>query len=205
MTNDKKTRSQLKRDAIIQAAKAAFKEFGVQGTSMDKLAEMAQVSKRTVYNHFATKEALVMHLVSDMWQQAMQQGTIEYNTIASLKEQLYQLVKAEINIITTPEYIDLSRVVVGHLFYSPEELQKEIEKLSCQESSVQLWVNAAIKDNKLTIKDSEFAVSQLHSLIKGSCFWPQLLKVQSSLSTDEKEFIAQETTEIFLKRYQIVI
>jgi len=58
MTEKGKTRSELKREAIIEAARRAFEEFGVQGTSMDKLAEMAGVSKRTVYNHFASKEEL---------------------------------------------------------------------------------------------------------------------------------------------------
>ncbi len=44
-----KTRSELKHEAILDAAKRAFLAFGVQGTSMDKLAEMADVSKRTVW------------------------------------------------------------------------------------------------------------------------------------------------------------
>ena len=56
MTSATRTRSDVKRDAIIQAAKQAFQEFGVNGTSMDKLAELANVSKRTVYNHFSAKE-----------------------------------------------------------------------------------------------------------------------------------------------------
>ena len=63
MTGNTRTRSDAKREAIIQAATQAFQEYGVNGTSMDKLAELANVSKRTVYNHFATKEDLVMHLV----------------------------------------------------------------------------------------------------------------------------------------------
>ncbi|MFA0698755.1 TetR/AcrR family transcriptional regulator, partial [Vibrio sp. 10N.222.49.C9] len=48
----KKTRSELKREAILTAAKQSFLEFGVKNTSMDKLASLANVSKRTVYNHF---------------------------------------------------------------------------------------------------------------------------------------------------------
>jgi TetR/AcrR family transcriptional regulator of autoinduction and epiphytic fitness len=63
-----KNRSELKREAIIEAARSVFKEFGVKATSMDKLAEIAQVSKRTVYNHFSAKEELVMYLVTDLWQ-----------------------------------------------------------------------------------------------------------------------------------------
>jgi len=44
MIGNTRTRSDIKREAIIQAATQAFQEFGVNGTSMDKLAELANVS-----------------------------------------------------------------------------------------------------------------------------------------------------------------
>ena len=80
MTNNTRTRSDLKREAIIQAATQAFQEFGVNGTSMDKLAELANVSKRTVYNHFATKDELVMYLVTQQWQSAILNVTATYDS-----------------------------------------------------------------------------------------------------------------------------
>ena len=39
MNEKPKTRSEQKREAIIEAAKRGFREHGVQGTSMDALAE----------------------------------------------------------------------------------------------------------------------------------------------------------------------
>jgi|TARA_B100000676_G_C17445018_1_gene516105 TetR/AcrR family transcriptional regulator of autoinduction and epiphytic fitness len=77
MAGNTRTLSDLKREAIIQAATQAFQEFGVKGASMDKLAELANVSKRTVYNHFSTKEDLVMHLVTEQWQSAIMNITAE--------------------------------------------------------------------------------------------------------------------------------
>ena len=47
-----------KRDAIVQAAIGEFREHGFNGTSMDRVAAAADVSKRTVYNHFPSKEEL---------------------------------------------------------------------------------------------------------------------------------------------------
>ena len=47
-----------KREAIIQAAIEAFRADGFEATSMDKIAAKAEVSKRTVYNHFPSKEEL---------------------------------------------------------------------------------------------------------------------------------------------------
>jgi len=202
MPAEKKSRSQLKRAAIIEAASKAFKTFGVQATSMDKLAEMAQVSKRTVYNHFATKEDLVLHLVSDMWQNAMTQSRISYNPDIPLEKQLAALIKIEIDLNSSQDYLDLCRVVIGHLFYHPEALQKEIERLCNHEASPKRWIAAAVADKRLTITDIEFAFNQLDSLVTGRCFWPQLLKLEPMLDKQQQQQLIDETVAMFLCRYQ---
>ena len=202
MTDTKISRSEQKRQAILTAAKIAFKENGVQATSMDKLAEMAQVSKRTVYNHFDTKEALVMHLVTDLWQKAMTTEQACFDNSKPLNEQLSQLVQQEIELLCSNEYIDLSRVAFGHLFYNPEALQAEVTKISKQESAIQQWIVAANNAGKLEINDVEFATAQLHHLIKGSCFWPQLLQIAPPLTAPEMTKICDEAIKMFLARYQ---
>ncbi len=198
----KKTRSELKRGAIIEAAKSAFQEFGVQGTSMDKLAELAQVSKRTVYNHFATKEELVVYLVSDLWMKSLVQIDLEYLKDTPLQLQLSELLRAEIDLICTSEYLELARVAFGHYFYHPETLEKQLAALNVQETALHRWLKAAVKDGGLRAMDTDLAVSQLHNLIKGSCFWPQLLKIKPILSADEKQTLADETAALFLSHYQ---
>ena len=198
------TRSQLKREAIIVAAKAAFKEHGVQATSMDKLAELAQVSKRTVYNHFATKEDLVMYLVTDLWQKTLTKIDVVYCSTQCLSTQLQQLISQEIDLISSQEYIDLSRVAIGHLFYHPEILQKEIAKISEHETALQRWLQDAVNDNALNISDVGFAYEQLHNMIKGSCFWPMIFQMKTELSNTDKTQIVEETIKTFLARYAAV-
>lgn len=204
MKTVKKSRSEIKREAIIAAAKKAFKEFGVQGTSMDKLAELAQVSKRTVYNHFETKETLLMYLVAELWQKAETQVDVTYQKNVALKPQLITLLNAEIAFIASEDHMDVTKVAIGHFFYNPEALQKEFEKISCQENAIIRWLNCAIKDNKLAIKDVDFASDQLHGLIKASCFWPQLFQMEDGISEEKRQFLAKETAEMFLARYQVL-
>ena len=202
MAEKKKTRSELKREAIIDAAKTAFQQFGVQGTSMDKLAEMAQVSKRTVYNHFATKQELVMYLLTDLWTRAMIQVEVPYQRDTPLEEQLTQLIDAEMALITSQEYIDLARMAFGHFFYHPEELKKEIEKISEQETIFHRWIRSASEDGRLNVEDLELATDQIHSLIKGCCFWPQILGVEPIPDTNRVKIITEQTIHMFLSRYQ---
>lgn len=202
MSQQSKTRSERKREAIIEAAKTAFKEYGVQATSMDKLAEIAQVSKRTVYNHFSSKEELVMYLVSDLWQKAVANVEFIYQANKSLESQLMTWVSYEINLLCSQEYVDLSRVAIGHLFYNVSALQKEMEKLAGQTTSLQTWLKEATNDKKLQVSDIEFASFQLHSLIEGCCFWPQLTGCKPLLTEKEKLYVAEETVTMFLARYQ---
>ncbi|HEX5664228.1 MAG TPA: helix-turn-helix domain-containing protein, partial [Xanthomonadaceae bacterium] len=55
-----------KRAAILEAAVAEFRESGYEATSMDRIAASAGVSKRTVYNHFPSKEVLFTRILEQM-------------------------------------------------------------------------------------------------------------------------------------------
>lgn len=55
-----------KRDAIVRAAVEEFRASGYEATSMDRIAEAAGVSKRTVYNHFPSKEALFSMILEEL-------------------------------------------------------------------------------------------------------------------------------------------
>ncbi|MFA0811558.1 TetR/AcrR family transcriptional regulator C-terminal domain-containing protein [Microbulbifer epialgicus] len=203
MSEKKPTRSELKRQAIIEAAKQAFQELGVQGTSMDELAARAQVSKRTVYNHFASKEALVMYLIGELWQQAIQSPDCNYNPDSDLHSQLRLLLEQEIKIICNPQYIELNRMAFDHFFHQPEALRKEVEKFKANETGVQCWIKSAVADGRLNQLDLEIASGQIHNLIKGSCFWPQLLQLSDPPTPAEQEALAERTAAMFLSRYQV--
>ena len=202
MNSEKQTRSQLKRAAIIEAARTTFKSLGVTATSMDKLAEVAGVSKRTVYNHFATKEALVMTLMTDLWEQALSQPSVVYSSHQPLAEQLQQLVRFDMDYIQSEEHIEVSRMVIGHLFYT-SEMQKEIKKIIKQETAILRWIKAATQDERLSVTDVDQAQAELQSLIKGQCFWPLIFQVEEPLNDEQKQQIAANITAMFLCRYKV--
>ncbi|CAX59098.1 MAG: HTH-type transcriptional regulator RutR [Erwinia billingiae] len=55
-----------KRTAILTAALALFSQFGVHGTSLDKVAEGADVSKTNLLYYFPSKEALYIAVLKDI-------------------------------------------------------------------------------------------------------------------------------------------
>jgi TetR/AcrR family transcriptional regulator of autoinduction and epiphytic fitness len=202
MNTEKQTRSQIKRAAIIDAARTTFKELGVAATSMDKLAEVAGVSKRTVYNHFATKEALVMTLMTDSCQQALSQAAVVYNSHQPLAEQLQQLVRFDMDYIQSEEHVEVSRMVIGHLFYTTE-MQQELQKIIKEETAILRWIKAATLDGRLTVTNVEQAQTEVQSLIKGQCFWPLIFRVEAPLNDQQKDEIAAKIAKMFLCRYQV--
>jgi len=56
--------SQKRRQNILLAAKKVFFEHGYQIASIDRIAEAAKTTKRTVYDHFGSKEALFSEVVA---------------------------------------------------------------------------------------------------------------------------------------------
>jgi TetR/AcrR family transcriptional regulator, regulator of autoinduction and epiphytic fitness len=201
--NTKLTRSEIKRQDIIDAACQAFQEFGVQATSMDKIAELAQVSKRTVYNHFATKQALVVYLLNEIRTRTLVDVDIDttYDPLGSVESKLLTLITAEINLYSCGHYIDLTRMAFGHFLYHPEELKRELDKVMAQETAFQRYLRSACEHKQLNIPDIKFATDQLQNLIKGSCFWPQFLKIEAPLTDEQKHHIATESAAMFLARY----
>ena len=47
------------RERIVRAAQQLFRDQGVNGTGMDQLCAVAEVSKRTLYQHFTGKDDLI--------------------------------------------------------------------------------------------------------------------------------------------------
>lgn len=203
MIQKEKTRSEIKHDAILGAAKRAFLEFGVQGTSMDKLAEMAEVSKRTVYNHFSNKEQLVLHMLSELWTRTMVDVDVSYVSNEPLRKQLLRLVEAEIELVSGEEFLGLSRAAAGYYMFQPDKLQDAMAEFPSDATALHRWLSDAMDDGRLRRAKVDVAFDQLHSLVKGACYYPQLLGFKSGMTAEEKKRLAEESVAMFLDHYEI--
>lgn len=59
-----RTRSVAAHDKVLRAALDLFAERGIEAASMDAIAQASGVSKATIYNHWADKEALLMEIMA---------------------------------------------------------------------------------------------------------------------------------------------
>ena len=198
--NTEKTRlTDRNRMAILAAGVSQFQENGFDGTSMDRIAETADVSKRTVYNHFPSKESLFLAIVEELGQRC---GEMEcpYSSTEPLENQLLEIAKGYAEKVTNEDFVKLSRVVISRLIQVPE-LGNSIRDKNEFQFAIVDWIKSAKKDGRLEVANVEQAATQFTTLIKAFAFWPQLLSNEPPPTKRELSRIAKGAVEMFLSHY----
>jgi TetR/AcrR family transcriptional regulator of autoinduction and epiphytic fitness len=192
-----------KREAIIQAAIAEFRAHGFEITSMDKIAATAGVSKRTVYNHFPSKEELFAEILNQLWARISAEQSVTYNRDQPLREQLRQMLQAKVQLMADENFLTLARVAIAATIHSPERAQNMIERMGEREEGLTVWIRAAQADGRLKPVDPEFAAHQIQGLLKTFGFWPQMSMGRAALDVDMQNTVAESALEMFLACYQL--
>lgn len=190
-----------KRVAIVGAAIEEFLAAGYDATSMDRIAARASVSKRTVYNHFASKEALFAAILHQLWDASQTDNALVYRADQPLRAQLLELLSNRLQLLNNDVFLSLARVAISAGLHSPERAREMVARMSEREEDVSVWVRAAAADGRLKTDDPPFAAHQLQALIKGFAFWPQVAMGQPRLSKREQKRIAESAADMFLARY----
>lgn len=195
------TLTERKRLDILMAAQDEFKEKGFLGASMDSLAKRAQVSKRTVYNHFPSKDILFHNIVKQLCDSFCQAITVEYQSDKPLDEQLKIAAQSEIALLASEHFCDLNRITLAEFIRSPDLATSTLEYLGQQKGGLETWLEDAVKDDRLNIEDTDYAAQQFLGLIKANAFWPQLLMNKAFPTKAQQKIIIEDTVFMFLARY----
>ncbi|NUS59875.1 MAG: TetR/AcrR family transcriptional regulator [Lysobacter sp.] len=190
-----------KREAILDAAVAEFRQAGYEATSMDRVAERAGVSKRTVYNHFESKEALFAQILEKLWDRSAEGRELVYNADRPLREQLIELVMQKLRALDDTNFLDLARVAIAAGIHSPERAREMVARMNQREESLTIWIRAAAADGRLKTNDPLFASTQMQGLVKSFAFWPQISMGQPPLSAEAQKKVAAGAVDMFLACY----
>lgn len=107
------------RAAVAEAARALFLGKGYAATTMEEIAARAGLTKRTLYNNYADKQALFTGIVTDVmaYAEAFARGLHEEFTVgitaANLQPTLDDLARRLALGIMRPEVIALRRLLIG--------------------------------------------------------------------------------------------
>ncbi|ABW27678.1 TetR/AcrR family transcriptional regulator [Acaryochloris marina] len=105
--------TERKRESIIEAAIEEFREQGFLGAKTTRIAKLAGVSSRTLYNHFETKEALFDVVSEIMLARSNVMSPVSYDPSHGLEEQLIDALEKYIGVITNGDAIGLQRIVIS--------------------------------------------------------------------------------------------
>lgn len=112
-----------KRDQILQGATEVFLNHGYAGTSMDRVAAAAGVSKQTIYSHFQDKEGLFAALIERVTIQRIQQELGAEELQGEPERLLRQLAHAFLERMGNPDYLNVLRIIIAESVRFPELAQ----------------------------------------------------------------------------------
>jgi AcrR family transcriptional regulator len=112
-----------KRAAVLEAAAKVFLRGGYLGASMDEIADLAGVSKQTVYTYFSNKEALFAAMASALSNEAndrVHNNVAEFGEDDDLEGYLVGYAVRQLEVVLTPRILQLRRLVIGEVGRFPE-------------------------------------------------------------------------------------
>jgi TetR/AcrR family transcriptional regulator of autoinduction and epiphytic fitness len=187
-----------KRLAILHAAAGQFRAHGFDASSMDKIALEAGVSKRTVYNHFPSKEALFGATLVAAFDSAAAEIDTPYVPGAPLRPQLVTLLERKLRVQGTADFIGLGRVAIAEAVHAPERAQPLINRITAREEGLTVWIRAAQADGALIAGDPLFASTLLQGQLKAIAFWPQVTMGAPPIDTAQQAHLVDIVVTMFL-------
>ncbi|TWT67417.1 HTH-type transcriptional regulator RutR [Allorhodopirellula solitaria] len=190
-----------KRASIVQAAVETFQRYGYFAASMNGIADAASVSKRTLYNHFDSKEALFDAIIEELEFRIEQLPACEFDESRDLAEQLAELAHSEIDFFTSEEVQAFSRAGLSRVLGEPDVGQQVDPRHLMWR--VTTWMNKAQASGCLLEADPEFAAMQFVGLLRAFAFWPSICHGEPTPSRRKRNLIVERTVEMFLSRYGV--
>lgn len=192
-----------KRSAILAAAAEQFRTHGYENASVDSIAALAEVSKRTVYNHFPSKETLFAETIMQMFESSAGMLELVYRPDRGLREQLEELMCQKMRSLADRDFLDLARVAIGEAIHAPERTLPILARLGELEEGVTRWIRAAQDDGRLKPGDPAFAATLLQGQVKTFAFWPQIAMGAAPLVQAEQDRVIDAAISMFLSYFAV--
>lgn len=196
---DRRTMSEGKRQAMLEAAVAEFEAHGFPGASMDRVSARASVSKRTLYNHFESKDALFQAILDTLATDLNAAIDIRYTPGVAIREQLEALAWAEARLMQSPSFMRMIRLAMGEMLREPELSARMTSKYAHDKIFTAFFADAH-DDGALAVPEPARAGAQMLGLLKCQAFWPALI-AGAPIDSDEMRRVVDSTVEMMLAAY----
>lgn len=206
-TGRKRARRLASGGAIREAAAALFLAKGYQATSMDDIAAAAQVSKQTIYTHFANKERLFADLVLGNAERVedfiLTLSPALERAGDDLAPALTRVARGYLGTVMRPEVLRLRRLVLGEASRFPELARAYYEQVPGRviEALAELFGRLAgagrLKIDDPLVAAQQFAWLTLGLAVDRGMFYP----IEEISANGELDRAAAAAVKTFLASY----
>ena len=109
------------------------------------------------------------------------------------------MAQAKGRVLTDPQIMLTSRLVVSEIIRSPELAEETQTKMEYRTTFINLISDAA-KNGKLSVEDPEEAADDFIGLLKSKAFWPVIFGAPV-VDKAEMDRIIESTVEMIMRRY----
>lgn len=194
---EKLTLKEQKNRDILEAAKAEFLERGFDNVSMDAIADRASVSKRTLYNHFPSKDELFEFITKQLIDQAKGRMRVDYDPDKSLTEQLKDIAVTHAQLCQDEELISTVRMVLSGVLSNPQNCSSAIQDTKWEKDPLVDWIKEAQADGKVRNCDAKTNAYLLRSMLDGIFFWPKVMADQDLPAGTNRDVAIDNAVKMF--------
>jgi AcrR family transcriptional regulator len=159
-----------RRRAIVDAAKRAFLRDGYEGTSVDTIAELAGVSKQTIYNHGSDKDSLFLQVIADMTAHCATTSVAAIEAIPTgqdrIEDELFALAVALNERVLDPDGMAFRPLIIAEAHRNPERgRQWALDGQNPVMDALAERFRALMDAGKLQMDDPARAAEQFNALV----------------------------------------
>jgi TetR/AcrR family transcriptional regulator, mexJK operon transcriptional repressor len=191
--------------AILDAALKIFPEKGYTRTSMDAIAKAANVSKLTLYSHFADKEDLFVNFIE---RKCFEKTAFDVDDLLSgdvtSQEALYRMGRKMLDAYFEPSSIAIYRMMTSEVANQPKLCHKFVEAamggMIKRFVVILQWINE--KNEGYHFPHLRKAAMQYYALAKGSIHPRLIFGHQPPPNANEQDLYLREAAALFLRAHR---
>lgn len=190
-----------KRQDILEAAAELFPAKGFAGVSMMEIAEKANVSKLTLYSHFADKEDLFTQSVIDCCEQQLPASSFTLAPGLSLEQALRAIGTGFLDLIMDEKSVTLHRMIIQQsdsehaaLFFKagPARMLAEMRH----------FLDLASRNGSLAIAEPGVAAEHFFCLLKGLVYMRVMMGLGEPPDKAARVKHVIEVVSLFMRAYR---
>lgn len=188
-----------KRQNIIAGAIEEFQQHGFRGAKTTRIAQRANVSSRTLYKHFESKEALFDSISEMIISQKSNVSIKRFDPNADLEAQLTEALESFVKTVTEPEVISLTRMVTAEMLINTERSKAYYSQLAAYRNPITQLISEAMEAGAIRTAEPKYASQQLMSMIRDFFYTPEFMLGQRL----KNDGVMSDCIKMFLAHYKV--